>query len=343
MSTNNQRTLGDGGEAARHGVKAETEHKADCIGTAELSAGEPVQTWENYGLEMVPILHNGEDTGRRFVRQDGNYIADVSDRYKLLPNERAVEVADKVAEDLGAKPFDKHTGDWYIELDDHVFQDEERRRVHALYSFDAKQVGDSNLDYGFAVHNSIDKSLAFNVSLFTFRHACANMVTIGINGQGMNFDNREVLAHHKQKHTQALDVENLELLIRSALTMVDDVHETYEEWRDEFLRVEDVKQLVRYFRNSKKTLPDWMEKVAEEIEAQQAAAAENNERFTDDDADDIIRDRMPNTTVWENYNDLTENIWHDDGSNDKTKMRKFDKLHRVHAPQMSPDQVTPDG
>lgn len=331
MSSNNQQNqITLSGESARTGVVAD-DYDPEAIGTAVLEAGEPIQVWEDYGLEMVPVLHDGDDTGRRFVRRNGKFIADVSERYKLLPNERVVQAADQVAEELGAVPFHEHSGDWYVQLDDHVFQDEERRRVHALYSFDTREVGDSDVEYGFAVHNSIDKSMAFEVGLFTFRHACANMVLMGVGGEGMNFDQREVVTHQKHRHTASLDIENLELVVKGTLSMIDQVDDTYQAWRDEFLRVEDVLQLIEYFPD--KVLPDWMVDIGDAIDEQRQAAAEDDEVFDQEDAKDLALGQMPATQdIWTNYNDITQNIWHDDGSNDKTKYNKFSRLHRVYQP-----------
>lgn len=154
---------------AREGLPRADDYAPEKIGTASLSADEPEVKYEKYGLETVPLLHDGEDTGRRLVRRNGKFVADVSSEYKLLPNERVAEQANEVARELGADPFHEFSGDWFVPLDDHVFQDPDRHRVHAVYAWDHDEVGGDSLEYGYGVHNSIDGSQSFSVGLFTFR------------------------------------------------------------------------------------------------------------------------------------------------------------------------------
>jgi len=329
-------------------VESHVEYDPSAVGTANLSAGEPLddRTFPEYGLETVPILLDGEDTGRRFIRRNGDFVADVSDRYHLVPNEHAVHAANQVAEELGAVPFDEFGGDWYIPLDDHVFLDRGGTRVHALYAWDDSRVGEDDLSYGFAVHNSIDGSLSFQTGLFTFRHACQNMVLMGMDGRGMGFDDREVIAYDSHTHTSGLDVdiEGLADYIEEAMLVVEDIDDSYRAWRDEFVTVDDVLGLLD--RLPSKDLPDWIDardKPQADRPGDSIAAVLDDARGNEDlDGEDalseanttrIVRDGLHGTeTYWSLYNDVTESIWHDGGTSDRTKDRKFTKLHRVRAP-----------
>jgi hypothetical protein len=235
----------------------DVEYQPEAVGTADLSAGDPETTYEQFGLETVPILHNGNDTGRRFIRRNGDIIADVSDDYELVPNEYVVRAANQVARELGAEPFHEFSGDWFIRLDDHVFQDNDGRRVHALYAWDdpVEYGDDDSIQFGFAVHNSIDGTLAFQTGLFSFRHACQNMVTMGVKGRGMGFDDRDVLAHSSHKHTSGLDVDETALAVKieDTMALADDIDERYRAWRDEFITVDQIQGLLR--RMPAKDLP----------------------------------------------------------------------------------------
>lgn len=332
-------------DRAESGLPTADDYAPEKIGTAELSAGDPEMTFPQYGLEAVPILHHGEDTGRRFIRRNGNYVSDVSNEYQLLPNERVVEVANDVARELGAEPFHEFGGDWYVTLDDHVFQDPDRHRVHAVYAWEQGTVGGDDMEYGFGVHNSIDGSLAFSVGLFTFRHACANMVFLGTGGnreqRALDVESeRAVVSATTHKHTKGLDVDKdaLEATIKGTLTFVEDVQATYESWVERTLDPKEVAQLIDYATGSgslsQKDIPQWMLDVAEDMDSVAA-----NEDL--DDRDELPWERraklieasMPEAKpVWDTYNDLTENIWHGGKSGDQTRRRKMKETHRVLNP-----------
>lgn len=378
------------------GMPDADEYDTDSLGNAMIRAGDPDQQHEAYGLETVPVEYARplgqdedasasksnveadremgvmwEDTGRRLVRRNGQYVSDVSSRFKLVPNERVVAAANKAAKRLGAIPFHEYgdsDDDWYIQLDDHVFQDTKRHRVHALYAWDDPvEIGDDGdtVQFGFAVHNSIDGSQSFEVGLFSFRHACANMVTMGVNGQGQNWDDRDVYAHTEKRHTASLDVDVDELaaIIEGVMTFADDVKEGYSKWRQQFITPEQVVSLID--RMPAKDLPDWMaesyrgtpddeeeedmgpEPVKDRLEAAREQKALDAHADADSvaevDAEDvslpndrvesIVEDARPDDeTAWDTYNSITESVWHDPGSSDKTKDRKFSKLHRAMPP-----------
>lgn len=308
---------------------------SSVIGEAEVSRSESVQTWPEYGLELVPINLNDEDTGRRLLLRNGEFIADVSEKYHILPNERAVEAGEAVARDLGAVPFEEFDGDWYVPLHDHVFQDHERRRVHALWAWDDPvDIGDGDdIQFGFSIHNSIDKSLAFQVSLWTFRHACANMVFMGHEGRGMGFDDRDVIVHDSRAHTKNLDVEiePLKATVKNILLMSEDVTETYRRWHEQLIEPEEVLGLLDRF--PAKDLPGWIRDAGTEIESERAAAEATDEGFSPQRRAEIAEAHIPTAkTTWEVYNDLTESIWHDEDTGDRTKKRKMKDVHRVMPP-----------
>lgn len=302
-----------------------------AIGTADLDAGVSTQVWEQYGLELVPVKLNGQDTGRRLILRNGEFIADVTNRYQLLPNERAVHAADAVANELGAVPFSDFGGDWFIPLEDHVVMDEEGRRVHALYAWDdpvTLENGD-DIQMGFAVHNSIDASLGFHVGLFTFRNACANMVWMGVHDDGMAFDDRDVVVNGMRKHTSGLEVDNdaLRARVKNVLLLADEVSETYDAWREQFVTEEHIDALITRFPYD--DLPPWLQGVADALDK----ARENDSLTEDFTSEDLIRSEMPATeSVWTTYNDLTASVWHDPDTSDRTKAKKMKDIHRVFPP-----------
>lgn len=335
-------------------VQDGVQYHPELLGNAQMEAGEPVQRWEDYALELVPIKIDGDDTGKRAIMRNGEFLEVCSDRYKLLPNEEVVDVANEVADELGAVPFHEFDGDWYIQLDDHVIQDEEGRRVHALYAWDDPVDIDGSGDtvqLGFAVHNSIDTSLGFNVGLFTFRHACQNMVWMGVNGQGMSFDQRDVIDHTSHKHTAGLEIENLRAWVENTVEYGPTVIDAYQAWTDETLSVRDAMDLFKRARRGQlskgKDVPDWLREAIEEVEEIEEALANNEtlngERFpnglTEDRVASTLEAKMPKAeTTWETYNSLTENIWHNSDTDDRSKIRKMKVTHRA----LQPGDVTDD-
>lgn len=353
MSNTNPTTTTDA-DAADEQADEYTDLEDDSLYTPErmvardhghtISFGTPEQVWEEYALELAPILKNGEDTGRRMVLRNGEFLADVSDQYRLLPNERMVAAANQIAKRVDARPFHQFSGDWYVELDDHVFMDDDGRRAHALYAFDEGPVdlghGD-DVQLGFAVHNSIDGSMGFQVGLFTFRHACANMVMMGVGGSGMGFDTRDVIQHGQQRHTKGLNVDTLEAFIEEIIEYGPMILDTYSAWMDESLDASRADQVLRAAQKSRFSqrddIPAWMQDTIERVEKADERAREHEslegEHFANGLPDkaraQIIDANIPEAeTVWDAYNDLTQNIWHSEKTNDRSKIRKMKTLHR---------------
>lgn len=319
----------------------------------DITAGEPVQTWDEYGLALLPVLHDGQDVGRRHVVRNGDFVASVTDRYKLLPNEQAVAAANEAARELGAEPFHEFSGDWYAQLDDHVYQDQERRRVHALYAWDEPaDLGDDKVQFGFAIHNSIDASLSFQVGLFSFRHACANMVTMTVKDvQADTFDTgrfdarnveeeREVLQHSSRKHTSEFEIDKEALRHRIKLTLMpaDYVADSYREWKHTEVSVGVVDTLLERATGSGSLamadLPEWVQRLNGALsDAAENEDLETGEDLTDERRRDIIGSEIPaDETLWDTYNDVTANVWHSDSTGDLTRDRKFRDLHRAAPP-----------
>ena len=341
MSQQNRQSMAQT-DYAEEGLPTADDYDPESLGTVSLTAGKAEQTWPQYGLELVPIELQSSatdtiDTGRRFIMRNGDYLADVSEGYKLLPNERAVATANDVARDLGAEPFHEYDGDWFVELDDHVYQDQDRRRVHALYAWQDGDVGGDDMSYGFAVHNSIDGSTGFSVALFSFRHACANCVFIGTRTQAeqaaLNVENqREVVNSTSHSHTKGLDIdkEALKGTIKGTLTLVDDVHETYQRWVSERVTVEDAVSLLNTGQLATADLPGWLQDIEANLEEMDEDAGPDGAPA--DEKRQMIRADMPGESKWDAYNEITQSIWHRGSSNDSTRQRKMRALHRTFEP-----------
>lgn len=325
---------------SHEGLPQASDYDPTQIGEAELEAGEPTQTWPRFGLEMVPVRVDGEDTGRRLIRRNGDYVASVTGSYNLLPNERAVAAANEVARDLDMEPFHEFgdESDWFIELDDHVFQNSERTRVHALYAHEQGTVAGDDMSYGVAVHNSIDGSLAFRVSLFSFRHACANMIWMGTGtvkelAAEQVESEREVLRTDVHKHTDGLSVDrdSLRTLIEDVTLATDGVTDAYREWAQRRVTQREARELIE--RREKNYLsggdvPEWVDDAVEAVAHHVEARGEISEEIYDE----IVRAHRPDETSWSVFNDLTDAVWHNEDTEDETKRRKMKQVNRVFDP-----------
>lgn len=324
-------------------------------GPRTVTFGEPEQVWEDYALEILPLHVDDEDTGRRFIMRNGNVLGDVSEHYKLLPNEEVVHAADSIAHEIGAEKFHEFGGDWYIKLQNNVFMDPEGRRAHALYAWDdpVEIGGGDTVQLGFGIHNSIDGSMGLRVGLFTFRHACANMVFMGLDREGMSFDQRDVLAHSSKKHTHGLEVDQLRAWIKDTVQYGEYVIDAYQRWQDrELTQLEALKllELAKSGRLSRRNdVPEWVKHAVEYTQELEEEVAEGQsdlagEQFQNglprEKVAEIAEAYMPRgETAWQTYNDLTANIWHNEKTNDQSKMQKMRQTHRVFDPSPTADEI----
>lgn len=318
-----------------------------------ISLGSPEQVWTDYALEILPIKLDGSDTGRRLIMRNGEMLGAVSDQYRLIPNEEVVSAADEIAADLGAVPFDDFTGDWFVKLQNNVFMDEEGRRAHALYAWnDPVPVGgDDEVQVGFGVHNSIDGSMGLRVGLFTFRHACANMVFMGLGQGGMDFDQRNVLSHSAKKHTKNLEIEQLRAWIEETVGYAPSVIDAYKRWTSDELSRSDAVALLQMARagrlSRRNDVPEWIQNAVEYTEDLDEQVREGQEdldgqQFVNGLPQDKVADiaeafRPQGELMWDTYNDLTANLWHAESTNDQSKMQKMRQVHKVFDPSPQGD------
>lgn len=266
------------------------------------------QTWEQYGLEQAKLDWMGEKIPYKAIVKNDNCVAIVSDKYKVLPNEEAVKLADEVATEVGAVPFHEFGGDWFTRVDKHVFGDEEGRKVHALYAFDepVNIGGNDTIQLGFGVHNSIDGSMGFSCGAFTFRNACANMVFMGSVMRGrayeMRFDERHTISYVYHRHSKDLVAAKQEI----AASMKDVIERGYE-ILDMYRKWKEVKLNSVIADALEEKIPQ--KYVPEYLQAKTRVA------------------QLP--SVWSAYNDITQAIWHNNDTGYDTKKSLFDTTHTV--------------
>jgi len=270
----------------------------------EIKFGELDNRWEQYGLIEAPLIFNGKDTRYKAVIREGSLINVVGKGYQLLPNEEAVKLADMAAKMAGLVPFTEFSGTWIVRMADHVILDKDGTRVHALYAHQGHfEVNGEEMHLGVGVHNSIDGTLAFECGVFTFRHACANMVLAGTRHFQMAFDMRRTIDYVYRRHTAGLDPLKADLkgTILAVMEKANLMIEAYEALATE-KATDELIQKIRKSRLSNRVLPDYVREPEVRVE---------------------------DLTQWEVYNDITELIWHNAKSGMKTKTFQMDTLHRL--------------
>lgn len=279
--------------------------------TTEFEVISTDDTWKQYGLSEKKVRLFGSEDYKAIIK-DKKLVMMTGKDYALLPNEELVKAADSAALELGAVPFDKFTGKWFHKTDKHVFYTKSDRQVHALFTFnDPIEIGKGDtVHLGFAAHNSIDGSLGMAIGAFTFRNACSNMVFMGYRNNKMAFDDRSTIAYVYNKHTKNLSINlnSLKFNIKNVVSQARMILDQYKLWVTEELKEEVAKTLVK--KLSKKYLPGYIkvDKKTKKVEITEKHS------------------------MWETYNDLTQQIWHNQKTDYQTKKYYFDQVHKSMMP-----------
>jgi len=277
-----------------------------------ISFGQPDQTWNKYSLTEYPLKVNGAATDKKAVMKEGNLVGIFTNKYVLLPNEEAVKQADAVAAESGLVPFDKFSGPWVSKMGDKTYTTtygQNHARVNAMYAIQKEyQVNGEEMYIGVSIHNSIDGSKGFGAGIFTFRQACKNMVIVaGQKNWSINYsrmDHGKTLETVNKRHTAIIDPQTFKLktVIAQVMTKAQNIIKAYEQLATE-KATEDLLKSLGVSRLSKNVLPDYI--AEEEVQAPE------------------------NLTVWEAYNDITAQIWHNQKSDMTSKTFAFNTLHQI--------------
>ena len=136
------------------------------------------------------------------------------------------------------------------------------------------------------------------------------MVLAGSKGYHQDFDQRKTLEYVYRRHTSGIDpvIGDLSNTIAKIMDRAAGIIDAYKRMAEKKVDVEYLEELTKKLSRSRlpaKVLPSYLK--ADEAKEQVAAPE----------------------TVWDIYNDLTANIWHNDKTNMRIKIFHFDNLHRV--------------
>jgi len=258
----------------------------------EISFGDVDSTWGQYGLEQYPILIGGEDVPYKAIFRHGRLVRVLGSDYYLFPNEEALKIGDAAARLAGLEPFSPSAPG--LRAEGHVLMNREETRMRAVYTLGrAHRVDGDEVNVGVNVFNAIDGTSSFGCGLFTYRFICGNGVIMG----------KENLLSVRRVHTRGLERAVEELKARMVVVMEEGAG-LVEGYRA-MARMRVTEGLVERILGSRlplRVLPDYV--------VEEGAA-------------------VPDVSVWQLYNDVTEAIWHNARAGLRTKTFLFSQLHRV--------------
>lgn len=240
-------------------------------------------TWKDYNIAEAGILYNEEPTGYKAIFRDDNLISMVKNGYRLFPNELAVEIGDNISDSMGFEKLDEH-------------YNLRNTRIYATYVANESIAIDNRdkVHLGFAIRNSIDGSMSFGVSGFTFREVCSNGVVMG----------QRTLAELRQRHTLALKTEvgYIKGVLGRIITETQAVINDFRKLTQLKLNEDIAKRITK--RTPKKYIPKYI-------------SVEKGE----------LQDFQP-VNLWDCYNDISAEIWHAD-SDIGRRVNQIQELHKI--------------
>ena len=260
-----------------------------------LKFGKIDKTWEKYKLYQVHLNFNNRPTKYKAIIKNNQLVAILGKSYKLLPNEEAIKMANEIASSIGAVPFKQDNL-----FRDNLFFNKKQTRVYIKYIIPNEKYeidGKDVCQLGFSITNGIDGGLAFGVTGFTFREICSNGVMLGY----------KALTRYYRKHTARfeINIDKIKKTLEDVLNQTRKVLKNYAKLVTIELN-EEIAQAIAKSKLPRKLLPDYIET----------------------EKDKLVRFDA-SKTLWDVYNDLTANIWHNMKTDIDTKKTQFDVLHQI--------------
>jgi len=263
------------------------------LDTLKLNFGEVDNTLFSYGIQQAPLVYNNEESNWKAILKSGKMVAILGSNYQVLPNDVALKAAESVARSVGAEPFKPK-----FASSNAVFS-ESGTRLYAMYiSTNSHSVGGEKIHTGFTIGNAIDGTLAFSCGGFTFRSVCSNGVMLGY----------KQLEHYYRKHTSgfAVDIASVTVAVKTVLNEMEKVLENYAKLQLIQLNRDIAKKIAESRLISRKVIPDYIETKKSKLIGFDAKIS-----------------------LWQTYNDITREIWHNDGTHIDSKRVQFQILHRI--------------
>ncbi len=289
-----------------------------------------VDDYPQYNLRAEQILRNGTSTNTQLIIK-GDKFYHFSNKYQVLPNEEAMKVAERIQESTGliwAKDMKK---DWKGPLTIPKMMGNYDRAITALL-IDPKEINltkgvagqkDDWIRKGIGIGSSIDGSSSLKVFGFTFRQICANYafhkfhlgsLKIDAELNPRAFNDAKISFKQIFIHAGDLNVKSFEESCKEVLKKSNDIIRRYVDMRKE-------KLTMKHFQNIVLRMPNSILKNSEGV--QKWMEWEKKKGFIP------IKGAFEKTTVWDAFNDITDELTHNEKLSYKVKMNSFNRLDRI--------------
>lgn len=266
--------------------------------------------WDPKARTIGPEMEDNkilQDTGRRIITKDNGdgtsrYIADVSQRYALLPNEVMADIGDTVAQMVGAELHEVH------ENDTRMYRQYINKRD---FCGPTRELKEGELLPGFTVYNSVDGSMGAGIEPYLLRVVCRN---------GMMIPMKTAMGALKARHTGAInrfDRDDFIEMAKHSIELAKAIAEVQKGWETIDLadpEWSDLRESLRYMPipNRYRDKMPWLNKPTKTL--------------LEEDIEPIPKDQ--NTDLWTIYNNFTEALTH---SNREISPRtRADYQHSLH-------------
>lgn len=220
------------------------------MGMDETEFVEQFSDWGDLGYNEAVLHYNGKASKYKGIFFNNTLVTVQSTKYKLFPNEKAIEVSERIATLLGGRILYNHytTPHWIKGISGNW-----GTQVHSLICFDETigNIGNVEIKHGLSVYNSIDGTLKFGMrSFMTFGSLFGSPISI------VFLPHRRDLSIYVGKHMKSLEtgVKKLQIIGQTLLESDDgliDILETLTKYNanKEHMEILEKKLPAKFFKN----------------------------------------------------------------------------------------------
>ncbi|MCK5600914.1 hypothetical protein KAR91_03535 [Candidatus Pacearchaeota archaeon] len=222
---------------------------------------EIMDSFPQYNLSAERIIRNGTPANTQLIVKDEKVVHAFTERYKVLPNEEALKVAEMIREECGLVYASDMKKEWNFHTAIPKMLGNVNRAITTLL-IDPKEVNlaagtkyeDDYIRLGIGIGNSIDGTSSLKAFGFTFRKLCGNYafhlfhlgktkIEADINPAAMN--SAKVLNKSIFIHSKNIDIKTFEESVRNVLGQGQLIVKRYQAMKIEELLEKQALELAR--------------------------------------------------------------------------------------------------
>ena len=289
--------------------------------------GRIVDSYPEYDLTAEKIVRNGKDTNTQLIiKNDKHYH--FSNRYKVLPNEEAFKVAERVKADMNLIWGEEMKKDWRGPLTIPKYMGNMDRAITSLL-IDPKEINITAgtkeepdwIRFGVGIGNSIDGSSSLKSFGFSFRQICGNYafhkfhlgdIKVDAEINPGEFNDAKILNKAIFIHSKQIDIETFEESVREVLKAGKLIIKRYQAMKIDKLLEKQALELAQ-------RMPSTILKESDEI--QKWLPHEKKKGFAFNKKTDI--------SLYKAFNDITQALTHNEALSFRVRMNGFRRLDNI--------------